>query len=97
MGIWTILLRLWATLSLVSLAIDGACLWIDAHGRAEPLLEAYGINHISLFLWSAPAPFVAAILLPFIGGGLLLLRCILAFGAQCILSLLHHGPMHGLR
>jgi len=64
---WKFLLRLWALLTLVSLAVDGACVWIDAHGGTVPPLEAWGVNHVTLFLWSVPAPFVLAILLPILG------------------------------
>src|SRR5690348_2479323 len=67
MEIWKVVLRLWALLSLLSLAIAGACVWIDANGRAQAILDSYGINHVTLFLWSAPAPFVLAILMPILG------------------------------
>lgn len=67
MRIEKLLLGLWAVLSLVSLAIDSACVWIDAHGSVQPLLDAWGVNYITLFLWSAPVPFVLAILLSILG------------------------------
>ena len=34
MEVWKVVLRLWALLSLLSLAIDGACLWLDQNGVA---------------------------------------------------------------
>ena len=80
MDIWKYLLRLWALLTLVSLAIDGVCVWIDAHGGAVPLLDGWGVNYVTLFLWSAPAPFVSAILLPILGAGLGIVRWIVRTG-----------------
>ncbi len=96
MGPWNILLRLWAILSVSSLAIDGGCLWLDRHGAvAAGLLESYDVNHVTIFLWSAPAPFVLAVFLLPLGASITVLRWALAHGAQWVR--LHQGPMHGLR
>jgi hypothetical protein len=75
MEIWKIVLRLWALLSVLSLAIDGACILLDMNGRATSLLfDTYQVSHVTVFLFSAPAPFVLAVLMPVLGVFLIFIR-----------------------
>lgn len=66
MDICKILVQLWAALSLVSLAIDAACLWLDQHA-AMLSLGTYGINLTTVFMASAPMPIILAVVLPVLG------------------------------
>lgn len=77
MDVWKVVLRLWALLSLLSLAIDGFCIWLDSNGTVAPLRDAYDtyhVSHVTLFLFSAPAPFVLAIVMPILGAFLVFIR-----------------------
>src|SRR5262249_54308285 len=68
----------WALLSLLSLAIDAACIWLDFNGRIvaplRDLYETYHVSHVTVFLFSAPAPFILAILMPLLGALIILIR-----------------------
>ncbi len=75
MEIWKIVLRLWAWLSILSLAIAGACIALDLNGRATSLLfDTYQVSHVTVFMFSAAAPFVLAIVMPILGVILVFLR-----------------------
>ena len=78
MDVWKVMLRLWALLSLLSLAIDGICIWLDLSGRSAALLQElydyYHVSHVTVFLFSAPAPFVLAIVMPLLGVLLVFIR-----------------------
>jgi hypothetical protein len=78
MDVWKVMLRLWALLSLLSLAIDGICIWLDLSGRSAALLQElydyYHVSHVTVFLFSAPAPFVLAIVMPILGLILVFIR-----------------------
>ena len=77
MEVWKVVLRLWALLSLLSLAIDAACIWLDFAGTVAPLrdiYDTYHVSHVTVFLFSAPAPFVLAIVMPILGGFLIFIR-----------------------
>jgi H+/Cl- antiporter ClcA len=75
MEVWKVVLRLWALLSFLSLAIAGACIWLDLHGRATTLLfDTYEVSHVTVFLFTASAPFFLAILMPILGVFLIFIR-----------------------
>jgi hypothetical protein len=77
MEVWKVVLRLWAFLSLLSLAIDAACIWLDFMGTVAPLrdiYDTYHVSHVTVFLFSAPAPFVLAIVMPILGAFLIFIR-----------------------
>ena len=77
MEVWKVVLRLWAFLSLLSLVIDAACIWLDFKGTIAPLrdiYDTYHVSHVTVFLFSAPAPFVLAIVMPILGGFLIFIR-----------------------
>ncbi len=75
MEVWKVVLRLWALLSFLSLAIAGACIWLDLHGRATTLLlDTYEVSHVTVFLFTAPGPFFLAILMPILGVFLIFIR-----------------------
>ena len=78
MDVWKVVLRLWALLSLLSLAIDAICIGLDLNGRAaaplQDLYDTYHVSHVTVFLFSAPAPFVLAILMPLLGVLLIFIR-----------------------
>jgi hypothetical protein len=82
MEVWKVVLRLWALLSILSLAIGGACIVLDLNGRATTLLfETYRVSHVTVFMFSAAAPFVLAILMPLLGVVLVFLRWSVGIGA----------------
>lgn len=78
MDVWKVVLRLWALLSLLSLAIDAICIGLDLNGRAaaplQDLYDTYHVSHVTVFLFSAPAPFVLAVVMPLLGVLLIFLR-----------------------
>jgi hypothetical protein len=55
------LARSWAVLSLIAIAIDVAC-YALAQTSPVPLPNRPGVNYETIFLMSAPAPFVLAFL-----------------------------------
>ena len=60
------LFRIWLALTIVSVAVDVACFWLVQHTPAAlPGTQDY--NYITIFLVSAPAPIVLAILLTALG------------------------------
>jgi len=75
MSIRESLVQVWLVLSLISVLIDVACFWLVQHTPA-PLPGSYTFNYITIFLVSAPAPIVLAILLTMLGGALAMLRWI---------------------
>ncbi len=78
MDVWKVVLRLWALLSVLSLAIDALCIGLDLNGRAaaplQDIFETYHVSHVTVFLFSAPAPFVLAIVMPLLGVLLVFIR-----------------------
>jgi H+/Cl- antiporter ClcA len=78
MDVWKVVLRLWALLSLLSLVIDAICIGLDLNGRAaaplHDLYETYRVSHVTVFLFSAPAPFVLAVIMPLLGVLLIFIR-----------------------
>ena len=78
MDVWKVVIRLWALLSLLALAIAGACVLLDLNGTAAALLndayDTYHVSHITVFLFAAAAPFVLAVVMPILGVFLVFLR-----------------------
>jgi hypothetical protein len=75
MEVCKVVLRLWALLSILSLAIAGACILLDVNGRATTLLfDTYRVSHVTVFMVSAAAPFALAVLMPILGVVLVFLR-----------------------
>lgn len=60
------LARSWAVLSLISIAVDVAC-YFSAQASPAPLPSRPGINYVMIFLFSAPAPFLLAVLAVVLG------------------------------
>lgn len=69
------LIRVWLVLSLISLLIDVTCFWLVQYTPVQ-LPGNYTFNYMTIFLVSAPAPFILAILLTLLGGVFALLRWI---------------------
>jgi len=67
------LARSWAVLSLIAIAIDVAC-YALAQTSPVPLPNRPGVNYETIFLMSAPAPFVLAFLAVALGSVAALLR-----------------------
>jgi hypothetical protein len=67
------LARIWAVLSLISIAIDVAC-YALAQTSPMPLPNRPGVNYEMIFLVSAPAPFVLAFVAMVLGSVAALLR-----------------------
>jgi len=83
MHIPNLLVILWLIMSLVSLAVDGACFWLIQNGPA-PLPGDSALNYIAIFLVSAPAPFILAILVVALSLVLGILRGIGSVGRHAI-------------
>ena len=81
MSICKSLSRLWLLLSVLSLLVDVACFWLALHSPA-PLPGSHAPNYIMIFLVSAPAPFVLALLLASVGIIHAILRRIWRIGRQ---------------
>ncbi len=65
--------RLWAVLSVASFFVDAACFWLNRHSPAAGP-GASGLNYITMFLISAPAPIYLAAVLTILGSLLALAR-----------------------
>jgi hypothetical protein len=83
MEVWKVVLRLWALLSLLSLAIAGACIWLDsvAGGPLHNLYDTYHVSHVTIFMFAAAAPFVLAVVMPILGVFLVFIRWSVGIGA----------------
>ena len=66
MSIRKSLFRIWVALTVVSIGVDAASLWLGQHARAM-LPGANDYNYITIFLVSAPAPIALAVLLTVLG------------------------------
>jgi hypothetical protein len=84
------LIRIWLVLSLISILVDVACFWLVQHTPVQVPGE-YAFNYITVFLVSAPAPFVLAVVLTLLGGLLALLRWIWIASCRAM-----HGPVLGI-